>query len=117
MGTARESLVAAIDAVQDHRQTAAEVRPNDLDVGGLFESPGEGELGCRHRCFTRISYGKKGSRIVLRRVAGAGRVHEHHELTAAHLAPKVSELGRLQLKVTNVGCNADAGGAHTESAI
>ena len=27
------ALIAAIDAVQDHRQTAAEVRPNDLYVG------------------------------------------------------------------------------------
>src|SRR4029078_194878 len=93
----RITLVAAIDAVQDHRQTAAEVRPNDLYVGALLDKPGESELRCCHRRFTRISDGKKGSRFVLRRIAGAGRMHEHHELAAAHLAPKVSELGRLQL--------------------
>src|SRR5258706_1583060 len=117
MRTTRESLVAAIDSVQDHRQTAAEVRPNDLYVRAFFERAGKSQLGRRHGGFTRIAYGKKGSRIVLRRVAGTGWVHEHHELAAAHLAPKILQLRRMQLKIANVGRDADARGAHAESVI
>ena len=110
-------MIAAVNSIQDHRQAAAQVRPNDFHIGALLDNSGEGELRGRHRGFARVAHREKSSRIVLGSIAGAGRVYEHHQLAVVHLSPKVSQLRRMQFQIADIGRNAYAGGAQAERAI
>src|SRR5712692_2679564 len=44
-------------------------------------------------------------------------MYENHKLAPAHLTPEFAQFRRVELQVSDVGSNADPGGAHAEGAI